>query len=376
MERLLTALVPVRENLSVRVTDWRKSFLHGVCEFSASYAGAFPRGYLLTAVVVASAGYLYLLLFPCMVLASASGIYGAIAGEEMTWLHAITWLVVGALSALISYRLYRFRPALPTGKRLDRESCPELFKLITDLASHYRGIRIDRVVLSGDFGVDIIRTPHRAVPVMSTYTLLIGKPLLQTLSNRHFQCMLARRLGQFSMKYNRLGNWLYQLRDIWPLYCQQPQLHGIGFQAVAWYFSLYAPVYRAVTVPAAHQDELAADSYAMELFSDEEVLDMITTHMVCRLYLREKYWPVIRKYASVGQTLDKMHSGMAAVLRGGLQASTVNYWTEKTLAAKSSCDDDVPSLASRIDNIGFWNGQMGALTTVTAAGIYFGNTKQ
>jgi hypothetical protein len=71
-----------------------------------------------------------------------------------------------------------------------------------------------------------------------------------------------------------------------------------------------------------------------------------------------------------------MHAGMATVLRGGLQADTVSYWIEKTLAAKSCCDDVVPSLASRIDNIGFWNGQMSALTTVTAAGVYLGSTKQ
>jgi len=109
----------------------------------------------------------------------------------------------------------------------------------------------------------------------------------------------------------------------------------------------------------------------MELFSDEEVLDTITTQMVCQYYLREKFWPVVRKYAARNnRVLDRIHSGMASVLRAGLQADTVSHWLAKTLSAEDRCGDPVPSLAWRMDNIGFGNTRMDALTSEPAADVY------
>jgi hypothetical protein len=126
-----------------------------------------------------------------------------------------------------------------------------------------------------------------------------------------------------------------------------------------------------ITVPVARHDELDADTYAMELFSDEQVLDMITTQMVCQQYLAERYWPVVRKLAaSNARVLDKLHSGMAAVLRAGITGGTVNEWLAKALAEEDYCADEIPSLASRIDNIGFGVAHMDALTTEPAAAVY------
>lgn len=336
-----------------------------------------PRLYLLLAAAAALAGYLWLLLFPWLVLASVRGIHGALgASPSVAWNQVFAWLVTGSCAVLVCYRLYRFRPVLPAGDVLDRATHPALFRLVADQSAHYRGIRIDRILLSGDFRLDILRTPRCALPVRFTNTLVIGEPLLQCLSEARFQCALARRLGQFSMRYNRLENWLYQLRAVWPLYNDRVRAQGLGYQAVAWFFRLYAPVYRMITAPAARLDELAADRYAMELFHDEAVLDTITTLMVCHQYLREKYWPVVRRYAARNsRVLEKLHAGMASVLRAGLQPDSVNQWLVKTLAADDRCGDPVPSLVRRIDNLGFSTTRMDALATEPAAGVYLDNLK-
>ncbi len=343
-----------------------------VCTHCQSLSESRPRVYLLLATAFALAGYAYLLLFPWLVLASALEIHHAVfSGEGIAWVQLLTWLVVGALAALVSYRLFMFRPALPAGSVLDSPACRALFQLVADQSRHYHSPHIDRMVLSGDFELSLLKTPRFVLPVWSTNTLVIGLPLIQSLSETQFQCALARRLGQFSKRYNRFENWLYQLREIWPQYCGQARVQGPGYQPVAWFFCAYAPFYRMITVPAARHDELDADTYAMELFSDEQVLDMITTQMVCQQYLKEKYWPVVRKFsASNHPVLDKLHSGMASVLRAGLQADTVNEWLAKTLSAEGHCGDAIPSLARRIDNIGFGAAHMDALTTGPAAGVY------
>jgi hypothetical protein len=377
MARSFTATAPVWKGIAVPVQSWRKPVLGMIAAWCHALSESRPRLYLLFASVAALAGYLWLLLFPWLVLAGVQGFLGAVSARpDAAWNEAFAWLVTGAGAGLVTYRLYRFRPALPAGDVIDHVTHPALFRLVADQSAHYRGIRIDRIVLTSDFGVDILRTPRFALPVQFTNTLLIGQPLLQCLSETQFQCALARRLGQFSMRYNRLENWLYQLRVIWPQYDGRAHVQDFGYQPVAWFFRLYAPVYRMISAPAARLDELAADRYAMELFTDEAVLDTITTLMVCHRYLREKYWPVVRRYAAKNnRVLEKLHAGMAPVLRAGLQPDSVNQWLVKTLTAEDQCGDPVPSLVRRIDNIGFSGTRMDALAVEPAAGVYLANLK-
>jgi hypothetical protein len=350
----------------------KESFLEVIREECQLLSDSHPRAYLLLLTVLALVGYAWLLLFPWLVLASAMGIHHALfGGDAIAWMSLSSWLVTGAFAALVSYRLLGFRPELPGGEELENKDHPVLFKLAADQSRHYCSIGIDRIVLSGDFDLTIRKTPRFALPVWSTNTLVIGLPLMQILSESQFQCALARRVGQFSKRYNRLVNWLYQLREIWPQYCEQANLQGVGYQPVAWFFCAYAPLYKMITVPAARMDELDADTYAMELFSDEQVLDTITTQMVCEHYLAERYWPVARKLeASDAKILDKLHTGMAAVLRAGLTRDTINEWLAKTLSAEEHYSDPVPSLALRVDNIGFDVARMSALTARSAAGVY------
>jgi len=375
MMRSSAAADPAWKGTVIPVTAWRESaqeMIGGQCQYLSD---AHPRIYLLFVIAFALAGYAGLLLFPWLVVTSGLGLYEQfVTSQYIGWSQVLFSLVVGAFSILASYRIYRFRPALPAGRVLDHDSAPALFRLVASQSRYFHSTGIDRIVLTGEFGLDILKTPSHVLPVWSTNTLMIGLPLMQCLSVSQFECALARRLGQFSKRYNRLENWLYQLRDIWPQYCDRTRKHEPGYQPVGWLFCFYAPLYKLVAAPAACLDELAADHYAMELFNDEKVLETITTQMVCNRYLDEKYWPVVRKYAASNQRiLDKLHSGMAQVLRSGLQADSIHHWIVKTMSAEDRYDDAVPSLARRVDNIGFGKPRMGPLASESAASVYLGN---
>lgn len=349
-----------------------KNILGAIGMFSHDLSESRPRLYLLFAVLCACAGYFLLLLFPSLVFSSVHKLFILLGdGQGIAWAAAIIWLVVGTLAGLVCYGLYGFRPALPAGNVIDGATHPELHRLVLEQTGHYDGIHIDRIVLGSDFDIDIVKTPCCALPAGFTNTLVVGEPLLQCLSDTQFRCALARRLGQFSMRYNRLANWLYQRRGIWPQYRDAGHRMGIAYQPVAWLFRVYAPVYAMVTAPAARLDELAADRYAMELFSDEEVLDTITTQMVCDRYLREKYWPVVRRYAARNsRVLCRIHTGMASVLRAGLREESLAAWLAKTMTAADHYADPLPSLARRVDSLGFGGTRMGVLSAEPAAGLY------
>jgi hypothetical protein len=355
-------------------TEWRQSLRQRIGTAVESLAETYPRSYLLVVTGLAVVGYGWLLLFPWLVIAGVSGSYDALIGQPaIAWTHLLIWSVVAVCAALVTYRMARFKPALPAGIVLDREKAPALFELLGELGRHYRRPRIDRVVITGAFAIEVVKTPRWVLPVWSMNTLLIGLPLIQSLSAAQFRCALARRLGQFSKRHNPLGNWLYQLRRIWPQYGIAIEAADPGFQPVRCFFSVFAPLYELVSLPASHLDELAADSYAMEVCSDEEVLDTVTIETVCRLYLDEKFWPVYWKLsARVREAMLKPHAGIASVLRAGLQGDRGMEWLMKAMDREPRWDDPMPSLVERVENIGHLNTRMGGIAAVPAAAVYFG----
>jgi len=104
---------------------------------------------------------------------------------------------------------------------------------------------------------------------------------------------------------------------------------------------------------AARLDELQADTYAMELFCDEDVLDAVTTDAVYRLFLREAYWPAIRKLREQDEAaVTNTHARMSTVLHAGLQDGNIARWLEQAMSAEQRWDDPRPLLLRRIENIG------------------------
>lgn len=355
-------------------TGWIRSLLLRFDTGVESLAETCPRGYLLVTTVLALAGHGWLLLFPWLVLAGISGTYEALTAQSaVAWSRLLIWSTVTAGAALVTYSMARYRPSLPAGVVLDRGKAPALFGLVDELGQHFRRPRIDRVVIGGEFALELVKTPYCALPLWSMNTLVIGLPLIQGLSPTQFRCALARRLGQFSKRRNPLGNWLYQLRQVWPQYAVAPGVADPGFQPVRWFFRFFTPLYERISRPAARLDELVADSYAMEVCSDEEMLDTISTETVCRLYLEEKYWPTYRKLtARVRESMPAPHAGMAPVLRAGLQDDRGQQWLMKALERETRNDDPMPSLAKRVENIGHRKPRMNGIAPDSAATAYLG----
>ena len=342
--------------------EWWHSILQGIGVRTEVFAELHPRPYLWFMVVFALLGYACLLLFPLLVLAGIAGICRALAASPgVAWQSLLAWLLVTVTCGLVSYRLFRFRPCLPAGAALSRQQAPALFQLVEETGAHYPGHGIDRIVITDGYQLDIVKTPVLAIPVWSTRTLLVGLPLLQCLSMPRFKCLLARRLGQFSGRSNRLLNWLYSLRSIWPVYRETTPRTPPACLPVRALFSIYAPLYTAISTAAARLDELQADSYAMELFSDEDVLEAVTTDAVHRLFLRESYWPAIRKLSEKDVAVaTNTHARMAAVMRTGLHGANFSRWVGKAMSAEQQWDDPWPSLVRRLENIG--HAQAGMIT--------------
>ena len=337
----------------------------------------FPRFYLGCVVLLALSGYAFVLMFPLLVLAGLLNIYEIfVLGDIANWQAVLIWLAVVLVTALVSYRITQIKTKTPVGLTLSEDKAPELFKLVQQHQAYFKRPEIQRIVISANYEVDIVKTPMWALPVWSTNTMVIGLPVLQSLSKAQFECVVARRIGQFSKRYNPVTNWLYQLRAIWQhyrvIYSQQS---GFGFEPLKWYFAAYAPFYSTVSLYAARLDELNADSYAMELFNHEVVLDMITADALCRWYLQNQFWPAVYKIAAVEtKSLPTPHTKMASAVQAMKNGEKLGSLIEKVYKEKPHSGDAIPSLQDRIKNIGHDKPHMENQTAGNAAEFYLGTS--
>jgi hypothetical protein len=376
MMRSSTSAQSVWKKIAIPTSDWKQSIFRNLGTYCQSLSESHPRAYISLAAIFGILGFSYLLLFPCLAVISVHSLYEAlITNQHTVWNHVFVWLVLSAITILVSYRIYCYRPTLPSGFVLNKGAAPWLNQLVEHQLGHYSSTKIDRIMLSNKFEIDIVKTPKRGLPLRSLSTLVIGLPLIHCLSASQFQCALARRLGQFSKRYNLLGNWLYQLREIWPQYCDSARKYDFGYHLVGWFFIVYAPVYKVITMPAARLDELAADKYAMELFNDEDVLDTITTQLMCEKYLAGKSWLISTKTADcLEKNFKKFRLCMVSELRRGLHGDKSSKWLADILSVDEQWDDATPTLASRVENIGHTHFRMVTNVTDSAASVYLGAT--
>ena len=337
----------------------------------------YPRLYLAVVLLLALVGYVYVLAFPLVTLISLANILQAVAsGIIDNWHQILSWTSIMMLSGIVSYRAARLRIAPPSGLTLSEDKAPELFGQVRVLHARYKRPETRRIVISARYEVDIIKTPRWVLPVWSTNTIVIGLPVLQSLSPRQLDCMVARRIGQFSKRDNLLTNWLYQLRQAWQqIRTATTKNKATGIEPLTWFFALYAPLYSGVSAFAASLDELHADSYAMQLYNDQEVLDMVTADALCRWYLEKRYWPAVYKISAAGKNvLPAPHSKMAAAIRTNLRGEKLPALMQEMLQHEPRWNEALPSLKSRIKNIGHDKPSVSDFSGETAGTHYLGKS--
>lgn len=315
----------------------------------------FPRVYLVFACLVALSGYALVILPPLLIVTASYNIYGALStGVIANWLPALIWLIVLIVSALFSYRGSQINITPPAGLTALEEKLPRIFKLVQEYQDYFKRPEIQRIVITANYELDIVKVPVFNLPVWSTNTMVIGLPVLLCHSPKHFECMMARRLGQFSKNQNPVTNWLYQLRAIWKQYSlAYNKLKTPDSYILKWIYAKFTALYDITSVYAARNDELNADTYAMEFFINEDVRQMITADMTYHWFLREHYWPAITELAfkKTKQPLTP-YKNMAATITSNLKEEKLKFLINKVFTATPDNETPTPSMLQRLENVG------------------------
>ena len=336
-----------------------------------------PNSYLLLTLLAAAGGYLFLFLFPALLVTMPAALYFSFpsAVTPLQWFGVVIQLMLMLLGGAGTLTIATMRFPLPSGLELDQRRFARLFELLKELGDIYGNPRIDRVVLRDRFDVSIVKTPRSGFSFTTSHTLVIGLPLLLTMSPMDVHALIARRVGQLAGRQNRINSWLYYLRDMWAQY----QSHCRARQSwlarpLCSFFTWYVPRYRALSLGAVRWSELRADLYAIQAINDRDAVRAISGQAMIDDYLTRMFWPEVVETAKSSMNPDTMpHARMAQLFQGGLAAEEIAVLLKRVAAKRSNPKSTMPSLTERLANMGHSKPLPLKSITVSAAQFYLGN---
>ena len=335
------------------------------------------RIYLILTVMFGAAGYLFLFLFPTLLVVMPVTLLYSVQSVMSTqqWFLVTVQVLFLFTGAVMTYTIFKLRFSLPSGLELTEAGFPRLFELLHELYEIYGEPRIDRVILRDRFDIRLIKTPRNGFAFSTTRTLVIGLPVLLAMSPLDVHVLLARRVGQLAGKDHRLNSWLYFLRDMWGHYLGCGDGRGSSFvKSVYAFFQNYVPRYRSFSVGVARSSELEADRYALQAINDRDTARSITYQVLAETYLVRSYWPnVLQSAKQSGGSKMPPHAGMAKVFEGGLSGGEVQAQLKRVKRGGEIRKSAMPPLTDRLDNIGYQEPLLPKPLPVTAARFYLGS---
>jgi hypothetical protein len=328
----------------------RQGWQHRIDRFVTEW----PRTHMALVTALGAIGLVYLLAFPLFALKLLSGLPGrwAAAASAIDWVMVAAAAALAALLGLVSWQIARLSFRLPGNEVLENSEAPGLFDSVEELRVHYRSPPIHRIALTDRHDIEVIRTPRYGFPFLFTNTLMVGMPVLLTLTPGQFRVLLARRIGQFSIRDGGPGSWLYTLLRLWPQYLEGTPVPRTPVNWLLWvFFPWYVPLLRRLSRRAAVQVELDADVCALQVINDEAVAEALVAAMVRERFLAETFWPELEPaWPGTPQPRSFPYGRMTQTVQG-LSPAEARRWLDKALSDEGR-DGDRPGLGTRLENVG------------------------
>jgi Zn-dependent protease with chaperone function len=325
------------------------------------YARKNPDGYRFRVALLIVLGYAYIVV--------TLGGMALLLLELMAVPYAVLVLI-----GLVSLFWVKYKP--PKGVKLDRAQFPMLFEELDRLCETLNVPKPDHIILTADLNAAVLEAPKFGLFGWYTNYLLLGLPLMQSVSVGQFRATLAHELGHLSGKHSRFSGWVYRVRRAWFMLARQ---QGDRASILLYpFFKWYEPFFRAYSFVLSRSDEYFADRCSAEYAGIQNAVeDLILIYVKGAQAAR--IWSDIYEQASHQEKPpEKVISTLLEKLRQEPPSEEAQTWLEMALARKTDHEDTHPSLSERLNAYGYHyaNGKRPRVPTLveqTAADYFLGN---
>jgi len=310
-----------------------------------------PFGYKLKVFLLALLGYGYLGLMLTILLALFVAMLASIFFLKA---FAIKFIIPMAVFLWVVVRSMWIRITPPEGTFLKRREAPQLFTLVNDLRRRLHAPQFHHILITDEFNAAVVQVPRLGLFGWYRNYLLIGLPLMKSLTHVQFKAVLAHEFGHLAGGHGRLSNWLYRLRMSWSrLLDVLEEENSSGSFLFRPFFNWYTPYFNAYSFPLARANEYEADAAAARLESPRALAEALTSVHIIGSYLDQRFWPQIHRQADeMPQPAFAPYARLGDSLVTGLAETDASTWLEDAMTLETGVDDTHPSLADRLKALG------------------------
>lgn len=212
-------------------------------------------------------------------------------GKLLLLLIVPAWMMIKSSFQMLFSRFPR-----PQGRRLGEQEAPALFARIRELRRRMNGPRIHHVLLTDELNAAIVQHPRFGLFGWEENYLILGFPLLQTMSEEEALSVVAHEYGHLSGHHSRLGGFVYRFRSAWGrMQALSEQWTDWGSRLIARLFRWYAPYFNAYTFVLARQNEYVADRISAEVAGAQNAANALLRVNLAAQFEHEVFWPSIDK---------------------------------------------------------------------------------
>jgi Zn-dependent protease with chaperone function len=355
------------------------------------YAEKDPKGYERRVAALGALGYAYfigLILIFLLIPVLAVGLL--ILMPKLIWIilkfaGKLILLILVALASILGViwnfvKSFWTKVPTPEGYELSREDAPKLFELVEKTSDFLKSPRPHHILLIEDFNAAVVTLPRLGVFGKRIY-LLVGLPLMQAISPKQFEAVLAHEIGHISEKHSSSAARAYRLRETWSRFIasQEADGHKLSFlyeRFLNWYF----PYFNAYSFVLLRRQEREADEYAVQLVGAKPLGEALINLEVKSLHLSQKFWKDVLDEAAREKTPPReLFTRMAHAFRESNKPQDLMNLS-KAVAINTDYSDSHPSLSERLKTMGYWqNSELPELpgeAAETASRHYFGNAEE
>ncbi|WP_148716280.1 hypothetical protein [Chitinolyticbacter meiyuanensis] len=308
-------------------------------------AHARPTLYRTRTAMVAAAGYatvagLLLVGFTVLIMgALESRVVMAVSG--LAFMLGGFYVVLGCLSQ---------QTEPPSGRTITANEAPELFRTLDKIRRKTGAPAPAAVIVDDAYRAALVEQARFGPFGGYRHYIVIGLPLLLSLSSSELAAMLTMEHGRFCARQGRFAIWVCRLRRLWnQLYSNLQQENGVLGEFVARFYLWYIPHFQAYALTFAREQEARATERAAAVIGSHATASALTKLTLFGRFHDEHYWPAYWRQAD--HRADPPcgpYAGLAEGYRQGERIWRSSRWLKEALARKPEYDDPDPGLSQRL----------------------------
>ena len=310
------------------------------------------QAYRVRVGLLAAVGYAYVVVVVLVLAWAAWLVFGVI--KDGRHLALLKFAIPMGVLAAIGMRALLVRIPPPEGLEVTAPEAPKLFSMLGKIRRRVKGPAIDQVVITNDFNASIMQLPRWGLFGGARNYLVIGLPLMQTLSVEQFAAVLAHEYGHLSGAHGRFSAWIYRIRITWARILDaltERPVWGAGI--FVRFFRWYVPYFEAYTFVLARANEYEADRTSAGIVGERTMADALVQVELGARFYAEEFWPRYANGADKAPRPAMMPFTQYPITVGlGIAPEDASAWLAAALRRETGVDDTHPSLKDRLAALG------------------------